>query len=224
MPPARRASPPPRHPAKYSRHVLCPAAACPPLWRFVLKLLATIPAVLTVLVLTAAPSHATAVRTAKPAATAGSAGGHRSPLLHARQVIAFFDHHPRQARTPAGARAVLKAAHTLDSTVRSLQTIKAAKAAEFPPHHALWLCIEPFEGPHDSNPWSWGAGTSWAHSGGLGMNYDWGYGMTVAAGSYPESVQEWAAERWWADQGYSWQALYDAWYQWDAADGCGTTG
>lgn len=91
----------------------------------------------------------------------------------------------------------------------------AARTA-FPPHHRLWLCIHAYEGAwNDHGP---------GHYGGLQMSWNWlGY-VRGDAGSLSQADQEWAAERAWAATGYRYSFLVGQWYEWDNADGCGTTG
>ena len=142
-----------------------------------------------------------------------------SPVKHAQDVIRFFDHHRKAADTPKGKKLLWNAIHTLDSEIRSLQAVKKAQS-EFPPHHALWLCIHGGEAAtwydHDSG--------HNGHYGGLQMSYNWlGY-ISGDAANYSQAQQEWAAEKAWAANGYSSSFLYGQWYEWDNADGCGTTG
>ena len=166
-----------------------------------IRLLATIPAIITALILSTSSHEATP----------------SSSITHAQQVIRFFDHHPRLATTPAGAHAVLRAAHTLDRAVRSLQSARAARTV-FPPHHRLWVCIAWYESRGD---WQASNGT---HFGGLHMSWDWlGY-VNGNAALLSQQEQEWVAERAWAASGYSYSFLVGQWYAWDNAAGCGTTG
>lgn len=148
----------------------------------------------------------------------------KSQISHARHVIAFFEHHPRQAATRAGQKALIGAAHVLDSAVRSLQAVKAAReaaAAEYPPHHALWVCIHGYEGSWDSRA---GLTDPYQHYGGLQMTWNWMKLIPGNAGNLSQAQQEWAAEKAWAENGYSYSFLSGQWYNYDAADGCGTTG
>lgn len=150
------------------------------------------------------------------AAMTSTALAKQDPVQHARSVIKFFDNHPKQSRTASGAKAVLRAAHVLDSTVRSLQEAKALKAATaLPPHDALWQCLHVIESPS----WSYGAGTNDSHSGGLGMQTNWGYGIVGVAGNYSQYDQEWAAERGYAASGYSSNWLYGQWFEWEYGKG-----
>lgn len=132
---------------------------------------------------------------------------------HDRQVIKFFQHHPRLARTPAGGAALLA---VLPHVVRALQA-----SSYWPPHHRLWDCIAQYEAAKypDGQP-NW-QGVS---AGGMGFHYNWGYGLAGNAGAYSQHDQEWAAERGYAASGYSYHFLYQQWYEWDGAAGCGTTG
>ncbi len=86
----------------------------------------------------------------------------------------------------------------------------------FPPHHALWTCIQPYEASwHNHGP---------GHYGGLQMTWGWlGY-VRGDAGNLSQADQEWAAEKAWAANGYRYSFLYGQWYRWNNADGCGTTG
>lgn len=105
-------------------------------------------------------------------------------------------------------------------TKRELAETRAkirAQTSIYPPHHKLWLCISRYEGsPTSVNPNG--------HYGMLQMHADWGYGTSHHASDDPQSVQEWAAEKAWAASNYSYSFLYGQWYEWDAADDCGTTG
>lgn len=62
------------------------------------------------------------------AAPAGASG---LPHLtkHDRDVIKFFQHHPKQAATPAGGRALAKILDRAVETIRSLQAAKTAREA-----------------------------------------------------------------------------------------------
>lgn len=156
--------------------------------------------------------------------TAQAQTHHATPIQHARHVIAFFENHPKAAATRAGRVAIFKAAHILDSAVRSLQAVRAAKlaaASQFPPHHALWECIQDYEGAWDSRA---GLTDIYLHYGGLQMTWNWMKLIPGNAGNLSQADQEWAAEKAWAQNGYSYSFLYGQWYQWDNADGCGTTG
>jgi hypothetical protein len=153
------------------------------------------------------------------ATSTAAASASQAPVTHARQVISFFEHHPKAAATAKGQRVLFKAVHVLDSTMRSLQAAKAA-ASEFPPHHALWECIHGYEAGswYDQNTGGNG------HYGGLQMTWGWlGY-VSGDPANLSQAQQEWAAEKAWAANGYSYGFLYGQWYEWDAADGCGTTG
>lgn len=148
----------------------------------------------------------------------------KKQINHARHVIKFFEHHPKQAATPSGQKALIGAAHVLDSAVRSLQAVKAARekaSAEFPPHHALWVCIQRFEGPWNSRA---GDTNIYEHYGGLQMTWNWMKLIHGNAGNLSQAEQEWAAEKAWAANGYSYSFLYGQWYAYDSADGCGVTG
>lgn len=137
-----------------------------------------------------------------------------SPTAHARHVVAFFDHHRASAKTPAGQRALWKAIHALSAATRTIDNATPT----YPPHHALWECI------HRGEASSWASESSNGHYGGLQMTYGWlGY-INGNPASYTQAEQEWAAEKAWAANGYSYSFLYGQWYEWDNADGCGTTG
>lgn len=83
----------------------------------------------------------------------------------------------------------------------------------FPPHHSLWVCIGSFEGGVTSvNPNG--------HYGMLQMTYNWMGVIKGRASDYSQAVQEWAAEKAWAANGYSYSFLYQQWFAWDNADGC----
>ncbi len=93
----------------------------------------------------------------------------------------------------------------------------------YPPHHALWTCIQPYEASwHNHGP---------GHYGGLQMTWNWLGTKTNPtkyvngdAGNMTQAAQEWAAENAWRDYGYTYGFLYGQWYRWNNADGCGTTG
>ncbi len=102
-----------------------------------------------------------------PAAAARSSGPHG--VAHAQTVIHFFDHHKALARTPAGQKALWKAIHQLDVTVRSLQSVHAASAT--------WLASVSYVGRYFgqgiaawelscSHPGSEGGWTEWVWNGG----------------------------------------------------------
>lgn len=138
----------------------------------------------------------------------------QTPAEHAQHVIAFFDHHRRAAQTPTGQRVLWRAIHELALTVRSLQAARST----FPPHHALWSCIHRYESS------SWSAVNPNGHYGGLQMTWGWlGY-VSGNPAALTQGQQEWAAEKAWAANGYSYSFLAGQWYDYDAADGCGTTG
>jgi len=166
-----------------------------------------------------------AVASLLAASSASSASLSRTQVVrthHAQNLIRFFDHHRKAAETRKGERLLWQAIHTLNSTVRSLQAVATAKAEtpEFPPHHALWVCI------HRSEASSWYDHDSGhnGHYGGLQMAWNWlGY-VNGDAANLSQAQQEWAAEKAWAASGYSYSFLYGNWYEWDNADGCGTTG
>lgn len=89
----------------------------------------------------------------------------------------------------------------------------------FPPHHLLWECIHRYEGDWQNED-SGGSG----HFGGLQMTWGWlGY-LSGDPARHSQAEQEWAAERAWRDSGYSYSFLAGQWYDYDNADGCGTTG
>lgn len=129
---------------------------------------------------------------------------------HDRDVIRFFQHHPKLAATPQGGLALSK---VLPKVVRE---IDSAAPPLYPPHHALWVCIHGYEGAWDNH------GPS--YYGGLQMSWNWMKLIPGDAGNLTESQQEWAAEKAWQENGYSYSFLYQQWYEWDNADGCGTTG
>lgn len=141
--------------------------------------------------------------------SAGSAKAHYvkqsavQQYKHAQDVLRFFTNHPLLARTPAGKVAIKNHRWLLEEARRRLAPI-------YPPHHALWVCIASFEG-------SW-SDTSSPYTGGLQMHLNW-YGVSNA-GYLSQAQQEWAAEKAWKANGYSWSFLNDQWFKWDAADGC----
>jgi hypothetical protein len=83
----------------------------------------------------------------------------------------------------------------------------------FPPHHALWTCI----GAHEGSPTSVNPN---GHYGLLQMTWNWMGLIKGAASNYPRAVQEWAAERAWAENGYSVSFLDGQWLEWDGAYEC----
>jgi Transglycosylase-like domain len=146
-----------------------------------------------------------------------SASAAASPLTrHDRNVIRFFQHHPRLARTPAGGAAL---ARVLPHVVEEMRTLQAQPPpSPYPPHHALWVCI------HEHEASTWDAVNSNGHYGGLQMTWGWlGY-VNGNPADLTEAQQEWAAEKAWAAYGYSLAFLYGQWYDYDGASGCGTTG
>jgi hypothetical protein len=143
------------------------------------------------------------------------AGAKETPLQHARHVVAFFDRHRAAAATPPGQRALWDAIHVLSTAVRSLQS-----AGIYPPHHKLWKCISRYEGSWTSRR---GYGPGYRY-GGLQMSWGWLGWISGNPADHSEAEQEWAAENAWRSSGYAYNFLYGQWYEWDNADGCGTTG
>lgn len=88
----------------------------------------------------------------------------------------------------------------------------AGAAAGWPPHHQLWLCI----GRHEGSPTSVNPN---GHYGMLQMTYNWMGLINGRASDYPQSVQEWAAERGYKANHYSYSFLYGQWFEWDGASG-----
>ena len=132
---------------------------------------------------------------------------------HDKQVVAFFQHHPRLARTPAGGAAL---AAVLPRVIRALADARPV----YPPDHRLWQCIGWYES--GDNPHSPGNGV---HAGLLGMSYGWEGQFSGDPAYLSDAQQEWAAHRAWAASGYSYAFLYGNWYEWDpAGPQCGTTG
>lgn len=89
-----------------------------------------------------------------------------------------------------------------------------AKTLGFPPHHKLWKCIAKYESdgdPHNKrNP---------TYRGYLQMSWNWlGY-IKGDAANYPQSVQEWAAERAYKDNRYARSFLDGQWFNYDHAAG-----
>ena len=126
---------------------------------------------------------------------------------HDRDVIRFFTHHPRLARTPAGVKVLWQVMSHLEQTIRSLQSARAAALA-WPAHHNLWLCIHRGEGAWN-DPNSGGNG----HYGGLQMSPGWlGY-FNGTANQYSQLQQERYAEQGYRDSGYSRSWLGGQWGQ-----------
>jgi hypothetical protein len=144
---------------------------------------------------------------------AAQAQAAQTPAQRAQHTIAFFDHHRKAAATLNGQRVLWRAIHLLTAATRTVQAEDI-----YPPHHALWLCI------HGGETGSWAAVNPNGHYGGLQMTWGWlGY-IAGDPAAHSQAEQEWAAERAWAANGYSYGFLYGQWYEWDNADGCGTTG
>lgn len=103
----------------------------------------------------------------------------------------------------------------LAETRKEIAKRKAGPAvpAGYPPHHALWVCIGRYEGGVTSvNPNG--------HYGMLQTTLNWMKQLAGPASNYSQVEQEWAAERAWAANGYSYSFLYQQWFAWDNADGC----
>lgn len=101
----------------------------------------------------------------------------------------------------------------LSETRKRISERRSSATAGFPPHHALWVCI----GGHEGSPTSINPN---GHYGMLQMTYDWlGY-IRGRASDYPQSVQEWAAEKAWGDNSYSHGFLVGQWLEWDGAYEC----
>lgn len=126
---------------------------------------------------------------------------------HDRNVIRFFQHHPKLAATPAGGRAL---SALLPRVVRTLQARdqQRQEASAWPPHHQLWLCIH----SHEASNWQDEDTGHNGHYGGLQMHPGWGYGTSYYASSDSQLVQEQAAERGYAASGYSQSWLLGQWY------------
>lgn len=90
---------------------------------------------------------------------------------------------------------------------------RAAAATAYPPHHALWVCI----GGHEGSPTSVNPN---GHYGMLQMTYNWFGLINGRASDYPQATQEWAAERAWAANHYSYSFLVGQWFRYDGASGC----
>jgi hypothetical protein len=139
-----------------------------------------------------------------------------SPISrHDRDVIRFFQHHPRQAATPAGSAALLKASGHLLAAVRSLQSTAASTPLALAGH---------WKGPPWPVPPAWfrrdaaciemGESTDGAGSANLyGMLDGW-----AAAGG-----QGWAGAASPSEQLYRVWVLWnmDGWGPWTTAAGCG---
>lgn len=66
---------------------------------------------------------------AAAALTLAAGAGAASPAQmsrHDRDLVRFFDHHPRLARTPAGARELRRIIGHLETTIRTLQTARVS--------------------------------------------------------------------------------------------------
>ena len=120
---------------------------------------------------------------------------------HERNVISFFQHHPKLAATPAGARVLAK---VLPDVVRAL----AEATPVWPAHHQLWLCIH----SHEASNWFDRDSGGNGHYGGLQMHPGWGYGTSEYASDDSQLTQERAAEAGYASNGYSRTWLLGQWY------------
>lgn len=101
----------------------------------------------------------------------------------------------------------------LERRVRSFQSARAAAATAtaWPAHHALWVCIQRYEGAWDNH----GPG----HYGGLQMSWDWLGLIHGDAGSLSQRDQELAAETGYKNAGFSTSFLWQQWFNWDGAEG-----
>ena len=111
------------------------------------------------------------------------------------------------------AQALVKALRVRTRIDAKLAAIAQARlVSAYPPHHALWTCIGRYEGGATSvNPNG--------HYGMLQMTWNWFGYIKGAASNYPQSVQEWAAERAYANNHYSSSFLYGQWFNYDHAAG-----
>lgn len=96
--------------------------------------------------------------------------------------------------------------HALKLHERLQDQIQDAAA---PAHAPLWRCLMRYEGGYPSNQNTGGNG----HWGGLQMHPDWGHGTSHHASDDPWSVQMQAAERGYAESGYSHDYLTQQWGQ-----------
>lgn len=87
----------------------------------------------------------------------------------------------------------------------------ASAPAGFPPHHALWVCLGSVEGSPTSDNGS--------HFGMLQMTYNWMGLIKGKASWYPQVVQEWAAEKAYAENHYSPSFIYNQWLKWEYGAG-----
>jgi len=84
------------------------------------------------------------------AASAG-ASGVQGITKHDRDVIRFFEHHPRLAATPAGGRAL---AHLLPRVVTEIRSLQAAKAADAIPAGICASCWDAVASCESGGNWS----------------------------------------------------------------------
>lgn len=141
-------------------------------------------------------------------------------VKHARDVLGFLRSNP-EAGTPA-VRARVRRNHRwlLGFGIRRLAEARARiVAAEWPPHHSLWLCIHGDPryrvggGGGEAGSWSDRDTGGNGHWGGLQMHPGWGYGTSYYASDDSELVQEWAAENGYRANGYSRGWLIGQWGQ-----------
>lgn len=129
------------------------------------------------------------------ATSAGATAGHHHGITkHDRDVIRFFQHHPRLARTAAGGKAL---ARVLPRVVFLIDARLRAKSLTVA-HEALWRCIAGYPGARPGGGSGESGGDNGAvngqYSGILQMHPDWGDGIYGWAGNYtPEQIMH-AAE------------------------------
>lgn len=148
-------------------------------------------------VLTAAAAAAIAL-----AAPAGATGTPHGLTRHDRQVIRFFQHHPRLAATPAGGRELDRILPRLLAQIRRLQAVPAA-----PAHERLWECISSGEGTQ----YSVGGGPTTYYYSWLQMTWSWGHGIVGDPRRYSRAQIFAAAEAGYRDSHYSTAWLEGQW-------------
>lgn len=128
---------------------------------------------------------------------------------HDQEVLRFFQHHPKLARTAAGGRALAK---LLPRVVGELRTLEASKP---PAHELLWKCIAGYPGfrPGGGSGESGGSNNArnGRYTGILQMHPDWGYGIVGDASAYTAAEVMAAAEKGYAASGYSSGFLVGQW-------------
>lgn len=132
---------------------------------------------------------------------------------HDQQVLRFFQHHPRLARTAAGGKALSR---VLPRVVGEIRTLEDARAAEPQPvtHERLWKCIAGYPGYRPGGGSGESGGSTNASNGShfniLQMTNPWA-GINPI-GMSADSIMS-AAESQYAASGYSHSWLFGQWGQ-----------